>query len=135
MSFERVLLAVLTGFVLLAGVGCLAAPGLFAQQAGFQATPSALTEIRAFYGGLQLGIGLFLVWCLCAPSRTSQGLALVGLAVGGAGLARLFGILFDHAPTSHHLANLGIEVATVVLVAIALLRARRQPAGPIGPQR
>ena len=129
MSFERVLLAVLAAFVLLAGVGCLVAPSLFAQQAQFQTTPSALTEIRAFYGGLQFGIGLFLVWCLRTPSRTSQGLLLIGLAVGGAGLARMFGILFDHTSTSHHLANLGVEVVTVVLVAIALSRVRGQPTG------
>jgi hypothetical protein len=130
LSFDRVLLAVLAAFVLLAGVGCLVAPALFAVQADFQTTPSALAEIRAFYGGLQLGIGVFLVWCLREPSRTSQGLSLVGLAVGGAGLARMLGILFDHAPTSHHLANLGIEVVTVVLVAIALLRVRRRAARP-----
>lgn len=129
MSFERLLLAVLAAFVLLAGVGCLVAPALFAQQAEFQTAPSALAEIRAFYGGLQLGIGFFLVLCLRTPSRTSLGLLLVGLAVGGAGLGRLFGILLDGAPTPHHLSNLGIEVATVVLVAIALSRLRGQPGG------
>ncbi len=129
MSFERILLAVLAAFVLLAGVGCLVAPSLFAQQAQFQTTPSALTEIRAFYGGLQFGIGLFLVWCLRVPDRTSQGLLLGGLAVGGAGLARIFGVLLDQAPTSHHLVNLGIEAVTVLLVAIALSRPRRQPTG------
>jgi uncharacterized membrane protein YedE/YeeE len=129
MSFERILLGVLAAFVLLAGAGCLVAPSLFAQQAQFQTNPSALTEIRAFYGGLQFGIGLFLVWCLRTPSRTYQGLLLAGLAVGGTGLARIFGILFDHVPTSHHLANLGIELVTVVLVAIALSMIRRQPTG------
>jgi hypothetical protein len=129
MSFERVLLAVLAAFVVLAAVGSLVAPSLFAQQAGILATPSALTEIRAFYGGLQLGIGLFLLGCLRTPSRTSQGLLLVGLAVGGAGLARIFGMLVDAAATSHHLVNLGIEVVTVVLVAIALARIRRRPTG------
>lgn len=129
MSFDRVLLVLLTSFVLLAGVGCLFAPAVFAQQAEFSTTPSALTEIRAFYGGLQLGVGLFLVWCLRASDRVSMGLLLGGLAVGSAGLARLFGILLDQAPTPHHLANLGIEAVTVILVAIALSRARRRPRG------
>lgn len=128
MSFERVLVAASAALVLLAGFGCLAAPTLFAQQAGFQITPGALTEIRAFYGGLQIGIGLFLLWCLRTPSRTFGGLLLVGLAVGGAGLARLFGILFDRDPTSHHLMNLGVEIITVALVAIAFLRLRRRRA-------
>lgn len=127
MSFERVLLAVSAAFVVLAGIGCLVAPALFARQAGLQTTGSALTEIRAFYGGLQLGVGLYLLWCLRAPSHAIEGLRLVGLAVGGAGLARFLGILLDRAPTSHHLTNLGIEIVTVVLVAVAFLRASRSP--------
>ena len=134
MSFDRVLLVALTTFVLLAGVGCLVAPAAFAQQAEFSTTPSALAEIRAFYGGLQLGIGLYLVWCLRLPDRTFQGLLLGGLAVGGAGIARTFGILFDRAPTSHHLLNLGVEVVTVLLVAIARSRIRRKPTGPAAQQ-
>ena len=125
MSFERILLGFLTAFVLVAAIGCLLAPSLFAQQAEIVATPSALTEIRAFYGGLQLGIGFYLVWCLRSRARTAQGLVLVGLAVGAAGVARAFGVVIDGAPTAHHLANLGIEAATVALVAIALTRMRR----------
>lgn len=128
MLYERVLLGVLSAFVLVSGLGSLVAPALLAHQAGFGPDPTAgaLTEIRAFYGGLQLGIGLFLVWCLRAPSRTSVGLLLIGFAVGGAGLARFFGVFFDRADTAHHLANLGVEVVTVVLVAVALARAHRR---------
>lgn len=124
--FDRILLAVLTAFVLLAAIGCLVAPASFAQQAGYSTTPSALTEIRAFYGGLQLGIGLFLAWCLRVPDRVLHGLLLGALAVGGAGLARTFGVVMDQAPTSHHLANLAIEAVTVLLVVVALSRARRR---------
>jgi len=127
-SFDRVLLAVLAIFVLLAGAGCLVAPTNFAQQAGYSTTPSALTEIRAFYGGLQLGIGLFLAWCLRAPDGAFHGLLLGALAVGGAGLARSFGMVIDHASTSHHVVNLGIEIVTVLLVVIALSRAHRRSA-------
>jgi hypothetical protein len=120
MSFDRILLAVLASFVFLAGVGSLLAPAVFAERADYSTTPSALTEVRAFYGGLQIGIGLFLAWCVRAADRTSQGLLLSGLAVGGAGLGRMFGLLVDQTPTSHHLANLGIEAVTLVLVVIAL---------------
>jgi hypothetical protein len=130
MTFDRVLLLLLTAFVMLAGVGCLIAPALFAEQVDFSTSPSALTEIRAFYGGLQIGIGFFLAWCLRASDRISLGLALGGVAVGCTGLARLFGIVLDQAPTPHHLANLGIEAVTVLLVAIALSRAHWRPSGP-----
>ena len=99
MSFNRVLLGVLAAFVLLAGVGCLLVPAAFAEQAGFATGPSALTEIRAFYGGLQVGIGVFLVWCMRLQDRIATGLLLGGLAVGGAGLARALGVFLDGAPT------------------------------------
>lgn len=125
MSFDRALLAILGVFVLLAGVGCFVAPASFAQQVGFAVSASGLTEIRAFYGGLQIGFGCFLIWCLREPVLTSAGLFLEGLVVGGVGIARAFGMIVEHTPTTYHLANLAIEVATVVLVVVAFARRRR----------
>ncbi len=124
MSFARVVLALSSAFVLLAGVACLVAPESFTQQAGLPATASALTEIRAFYGGLQVGIGCFLIWCVRQRALTLAGLLLVGLAVGGAGIARAFGMLIDGAPTTFHLTNFAIEVVTVAVVAVAVSRHR-----------
>ena len=125
MSLDRVVLALSSAFVLLAGMSCLVAPASFAQQAGLAAAPSALTEIRAFYGGLQIGIGCFLFWCIRQRTLTVAGLVLVGLAVGGAGIGRGFGMLVDREPTAFHLTNLAIEVATVGLVVAAISRNRR----------
>ena len=93
MSLDRVVLALSSAFVLLAGVACIVAPASFAQQAGLSAAPSALTEIRAFYGGLQVGIGCFLIWCIRQRTLTFAGLLLVAFAVGGAGIARVLGML------------------------------------------
>ena len=125
MPLDRVVLALASAFVLLAGLACLFGPASFAQQAGLSATPSALTEIRAFYGGLQVGVGCFLIWCIRQRTLTFVGLLLVALAVGGAGIARAFGMLIDQAPTAFHLTNLAVEVTTVALVAVALWRSRR----------
>ena len=126
MSLDRVVLALSGAFVLVAGVSCLVAPASFAQQAGLAAVPSALTEIRAFYGGLQIGIGCFLFWCIRQRTLTFAGLLLVGLAVGGAGMGRGFGMLVDQVPTAFHLTNLAIEAATVGLVVAAISRSRRR---------
>ena len=126
MSLDRVVLALSSAFVLLAGISCLIAPASFAQQAGLAAAPSVLTEIRAFYGGLQIGIGCFLFWCIRQRTLTFAGLLLVGLAVGGAGIGRGFGMLVDQVPTAFHLTNLAIEGATVGLVGAAILRNRRR---------
>ena len=125
MSLDRVVLALSSAFVLLAGAACVVAPASFAQQAGLSAAPNALTEVRAFYGGLQLGIGCFLIWCIRQRTLTFAGLLLVAFAVGGAGVARVFGMLIDQAPTAFHVTNLAIEVATVALVAVAISRNRR----------
>ena len=125
MSLDRVVLALSSAFVLLAGVACVVAPASFAQQAGLSPTPSALTEIRAFYGGLQVGMGCFLIWCIRQRSLTFAGLLLVAFGVGGAGMARVLGMLIDRAPTAYHLTNLAVEVTTVALVAVALSRRRR----------
>jgi len=124
MSFDRGVLAFLGGFVLLAGLACFAAPASLARQAGWSATPAGLTEIRAFYGGLQVGFGGFLIWCSREHARTLFGLLVEGFVVGAIGVARALGMLIDRAPTMFHLGNLGVEIATVALVAIAVSKHR-----------
>lgn len=129
MALGRVVLGVSIAFILVAGLGSLIAPDSLAGQAGLSTAPQALTEIRAFYGGLQIGVGLFLLWCF-RRRETSLGLVLVGLAVGGAAIGRTLGILLDESLTRFHLANLSIELVTVALVALALLRKRRPAVRP-----
>jgi len=125
MSLARVVLALNAAFVLLSGFACVIAPASLAQQAGLSVIPSALTEIRAIYGGLTIGMGCFLIWCLRHRELTFAGLLLVAFGVGGAGMARILGMLIDREPTAFHLMNLAIEVATVAVVAVALSRHRR----------
>jgi hypothetical protein len=129
MSFERVVLVVAGAFALLAGVACLVAPASFAAQAGLTTTPSGLTEIRAFYGGLQVGLGCFLIWCSRQQRLILEGLLLVVFTVGAIGLARVLGILIDREPTGYLVANLAVEAITVGLVAAAVARHRRRVHG------
>jgi hypothetical protein len=124
-SFDRGVLILLALFVFVAGVASLASPGSLARRAGWSATPGGLTEIRAFYGGLQVGLGCFLFWCTRTRERLLPGLLAAGYAVGGIGLARVLGLFFDRAPTSFHLANLVVEIATVALVAVAVSKHRK----------
>lgn len=125
MSFDRGVLGFLAVFVLLGGVGSLVSPESLAEQAGWSATPAGLTEIRAFYGGVQIGLGCFLAWCVRTRKWTLPGLFVAGFAVGGIGLARAIGLLVDQEATTYHLVNLAIEFATVVLVAVAVSRHRQ----------
>ncbi|CAN5342923.1 hypothetical protein BH11PSE14_BH11PSE14_15270 [soil metagenome] len=54
--------------------------------------PAGLIELRAFYGGWELGLGAFLLACAMKPEWREAGLWLVLLANGGTGLARVVGI-------------------------------------------
>jgi hypothetical protein len=135
MSFDRGVLAVAAAVVFLAGVACVASPASFGQQAGLAATPSGLTEIRAFYGGLQIGLGCFLIWCVRRQTLIRAGLLLVGFTVGAIGAFRVLGMLVDRAPTTYHAANLVVEVVTVAVVAVALARNQRLAHGGGGEPR
>ena len=87
---------VLSGAALTFGLGLLYAadPSRIEQVAGVSLpTAVALTEIRSTYGGLHMGIGLFLFMCSRTRSGRRFGLLLCGMAFLFAGLARIVGIL------------------------------------------
>ena len=53
---------------------------------------TGVIELRAFYGGVELGVAAFLAMCAYKPEWREAGLWLVLFSNGGAGLARLLGI-------------------------------------------
>lgn len=84
---------------------------------GFQLDSSALTDARATYGGIQLGLGLYLLLAL-RNSEALRGLLLMLCAAFAAvGVTRLFGYFYD-APVSdlHFLAAVS-ELAFAALAA------------------
>lgn len=92
-TFARVFLA-LNG-LLLAGYGawCLLNPLVLQDYAGFVLeTPSAITEVRAMYGGLQLTVGLLFLWCGFQTSVLRLGLVVSAVVFLGLAPARLAGI-------------------------------------------
>ncbi len=88
-------------------------------------TVSALNELRATYGGMQIGIGLFLMagarWAvLTRPVLLAQALMLGGLAAG-----RLVGMALDGLPNGFVQGLLVLETAiTVLSVALYQRQAR-----------
>jgi hypothetical protein len=97
-------------------VGALAKVGVTSSSA------TGSIELRAFYGGMEIGLGLFLGWCALRPEWQAAGLWLVLLANGGAGLARLLGILLGGASLGGYLAwALAWELGFAALAALALV--------------
>ncbi len=85
---------------------------------------NAFVEIRAFYGGLELGLAGFLAFAAVRTVHARSALVLFAFAFGAAGLARLAGILeYGFTGPSQPLVA-AIELAGSVA---ALLLARRSP--------
>ncbi len=105
-------------------------------------SPRALNEIRANYGGLQIGIGLVLIWGAVSRGFRSQALLVQTLLMGGLAFGRLVHWLQDGNPGEFNNLLLGVELGVTVasLVLWAVLRraqheVRRVPSTRAGGSR
>lgn len=124
---ERFRIAVLS----LAGLGFLgfglaivAAPEAVLAPVGISGTTAGLVELRAFYGGLELGLAAFLFACAAKPDWREAGLWSVALGNGGIAAARLLGIGLTGEFTGFFAGALVWEIG-FTLAAIIALRARK----------
>ena len=104
------------------GLACLYSPALPAGYAGLEMTNGdAFAEMRAMYGGLQFGFGLF---CLMGALRADflrPALTSVLLLLGGLALTRLYSTATGtDAVTGYTHGALVFEFTTAVLAALAL---------------
>ena len=82
---------------------------------------NARAEIRAMYGGFELGIAAFLGFCLLRPEWTEPGLWFQLLALGGLALGRLIGISVERGGVRRLLWFFAlIEVVAAAVTAAAL---------------
>jgi hypothetical protein len=84
----------------------------------------AAVELRAFYGGLEVGLGLFLLGADLAGARRA-GLLLVLASYGGIALARLLGIALASGGSGFLWAALAVEATLALLALVALAGHRR----------
>ena len=85
---------------------------------------NALNEVRANYGGMQMGIGLLLVSAALMTWLTRPALLALSLVTGGLVVGRLMSIMIDGMPNSTVQALLGLEFFTTV---IAIFLFTQQP--------
>lgn len=84
-------------------------------------------ELRAMYGGLELGMALFLLWCLASPERVRAGLMASTLTVGGLGLVRAIGWIGLQPDGWLSVALMVAECTGAALGALALWSTRPAP--------
>lgn len=94
----------------------IAATGLLPQ------TPTALTELRAYYGAFEMGFALFLALCAWRQEWRSAGLALLSLTAGALVLGRCLGLLIDGGPQPLTWQLLAVETAITAIAAFAWWR-------------
>jgi hypothetical protein len=114
-----------TGIIWLGyGLMALVAPTAVVDAAGIAlGTADAMTDVRAVYGGAQIGLGLLLLYCSRVPAMLRPGLIALGLIASGILLARVTGIVVDGARGGFTFFALSTEVVAVSLAWISLNRA------------
>lgn len=106
------------------GLWCLAAPGFLEQAAGVAATtPTATTEIRAMYGGLQAAFGLLMLAAVRDSRLDVAALACAAFLVPGLALSRLAGLAVDGGLSAYTGAALVFEFGSGALAVVRLRRA------------
>jgi hypothetical protein len=126
MRFARIFLRVMGWMSLVFGFLYLFAPESMTDPTGFPALgPNALTDVRATYGGLQIGLGLFLLWAVREEVRVRPALVLQVLLIGAVALSRAFGIAVDGARSGVLVGALVTEISLTLLALVALGRLGR----------
>ena len=123
MTATRIFLMIQVAIWIPYGIYCALAPGYLDGAAGLAAsTATGTTEIRAMYGGLQAGIGLFCLGALLRPDWVRAALLMLCFLTGGLALTRGFGLMIDGSSSGYTLGALAFETVNTV-AAIRLLRA------------
>lgn len=86
---------------------------------------TALTDIRAVYGGLDLGVGLFLGFCF-VRRQMKLGLYACAFTLGGLAAGRIIGILLQREQDAITFFLLASEVLGAALAIVALISDRQQ---------
>ncbi len=94
--------------------------------------PSGLIDMRATYGGVAIGMGVFLGLCARRREWTRVGLIFSMLVLAAIGAARIVGIVADGSPNGFMLAFLALEIGSVVLLAFTLGRMKEPSLGDGG---
>ena len=86
---------------------------------------STWIEIRAMYGGTQLGLAAFLLWCFSNADRTRVGLVAATLTLAGLGTIRLLSAMMFGPPVEILWWMAATEVTGTVVNVATLLRTPR----------
>lgn len=122
MLFARIVLLIQIAALLVLGLAYFIRPEEMASFSGALLMGSAaVTEVRAYYGGLQLGLAAYLAMALLRQDLLRPALILLVLLYSSLALARIAGLWLDGgAQQTFNLYALLLEVALAALAWWAL---------------
>jgi len=128
-TFPIILLWVTAALFAGFGLGFVAAPHYFADLVTGSAptVPSAVIDMRATYGGVALGVGLFFGVAAMRRHWLRPALLASLLVIACIGGARLIGIVADGQPNAFMILFLATEVIFVALFGLALRQVGSRP--------
>jgi hypothetical protein len=108
---EKILLAFMGLTTFGFGSTYIVAPQTMAALGGLAITRQAAeAELRGYYGGLQIGMGILFFSGLVKPSMVRVGLAAAAILFAGNGLGRLLGIAMAGAVDSFNVSGVVFEI-------------------------
>lgn len=108
---------------LASGTAYLVAPAFMAAQSGLgMIRPEAIAEIRGYYAGLQIGMGVLFALGLRNSRWASIGLGAAAVLFLGNGIGRLLGIALARTAGFYNLSGLAFEFAFGLLAARQIRR-------------
>ena len=113
---DRILVLFSAGIFVFFGAWLFADPSALEGIGIKMTTPEAVIDVRATYGGLELGLAAFLLVAQACPAWHRAALLLSALCIGGFGAGRLGGILLAGEGTTMMWIFLAIEVAGCALM-------------------
>jgi hypothetical protein len=101
---------------------CFFQPSFLGGAAGLVgSTPTGTTELRAMYGGAQMGIGALCAFALMRREFAPSALLMLCFLTGGLGFTRLLGLVIDGSGSAYTFGALSFEIPSTAL-AVVLLR-------------
>jgi hypothetical protein len=129
MRFARAYLYFVGAMGLLFGVWYLIAPAAWTDPTGFGPLgPHALTDVRATYGGFQIGLGVFTIWAAADAARVRMAIVLQALTIGAIASCRLVGFAIDGSPNGFLISAI---ITETIFTALALFALRRLSTDPV----
>jgi hypothetical protein len=130
MNYSRAaLIAAATGFAGF-GIACLLQPDNMLQRVDIRARSArGTTELRAMYGGMELGLGIFFAAAIFRREWRCPALWAQALGLGGLAASRLAGVLHDRPPGLLMPALVAAEGSATALAIAGLKAETRGSAG------